>query len=490
MSKALYRKYRSRSLDEVVGQRHITDTLQQAVDSGKISHAYLFTGPRGVGKTSVARILAHLINELDYQHDELHLDIIEIDAASNRRIDEIRDLRDKVHIAPTSSKYKVYIIDEVHMLTKEAFNALLKTLEEPPAHCVFILATTELHKVPATIISRTQRFNFQPISKEEAIKHLKDLAQKEKIKITASAVEIIAEYGQGSLRDSISLLEQLASQQSEVNDQVVANMIGIPPTELTAQLLAAIIAGQSKQALEIISQYRLQGYRANLCAQELSKQIRQRALESQASEPLIELWANLLEVPGNPSPEDYLEIVVLKACGYQAETKQVLAERPSDSSAGQIKPVEEPSNELPQEIENPEETEPQVVEEININEAQLISDKFNWPELLSKVKKAAPALYTALRLAEAQFTNQVLHLSFEFPLHQKKINETKNKQALIEIFQQASLDIADIKTKVEKTSTKAVLTEVIHNEPTRLPANNDQLTAISNIFGSAEVLES
>src|SRR3989338_478241 len=151
MGQALYRKYRSKKFGEVVGQQHVTKTLTNALKSGRISHAYLFTGPRGVGKTSVARIFAHEVNNLKYDEDKPHLDIIEIDAASNRRIDEIRDLREKVHISPTSAKYKVYIIDEVHMLTKEAFNALLKTLEEPPEHCIFILATTEAHKLPATI---------------------------------------------------------------------------------------------------------------------------------------------------------------------------------------------------------------------------------------------------------------------------------------------------------------------------------------------------
>ncbi|HSX35219.1 MAG TPA: DNA polymerase III subunit gamma/tau, partial [Candidatus Saccharimonadales bacterium] len=209
MAQALYRAHRPKKLADVVGQEHITTALTRALKNGNISHAYLFTGPRGVGKTTIARILAHEVNGLPYDDETTHLDIIEIDAASNRRIDEIRDLRDKVHVAPSMAKYKVYIIDEVHMLTKEAFNALLKTLEEPPAHVVFILATTEAHKLPETIISRTQRFAFKPVDLAKVSAHLRSIATAEKISIDDAALELIAAHGEGSFRDSISLLDQV-----------------------------------------------------------------------------------------------------------------------------------------------------------------------------------------------------------------------------------------------------------------------------------------
>ncbi len=159
-------------LNEIVGQEHITKTLQNAIDKGRISHAYLFTGPRGVGKTSIARILAHQLNSVPYNDEGSHLDIVEIDAASTGGVDEIRELREKVYIAPVNGKYRVYIIDEVHMMSTAAFNALLKTLEEPPAHVIFILATTEAHKLPATIISRTQRYTFPANFGRKMIEHL------------------------------------------------------------------------------------------------------------------------------------------------------------------------------------------------------------------------------------------------------------------------------------------------------------------------------
>jgi len=268
MSQALYRKYRSKSLDELVGQDHIVNALRASVKSGKISHAYLFTGPRGTGKTSVARILAHDLNGIKYDESATDIDIIEIDAASNRRIDEIRDLREKVQIAPTSLKYKVYIIDEVHMLTKEAFNALLKTLEEPPEHAIFILATTELHKVPDTIISRTQRYAFKPIEQSKIVGHLKTIATSEKIDFDEDALQLIAEHADGGFRDAIGLLDQVRHTSTKVTSQSVMDALGVPPNHSINLLWESLQSKNQTSAKELKDLYEA-GYHAPMIAKAL-----------------------------------------------------------------------------------------------------------------------------------------------------------------------------------------------------------------------------
>ena len=215
MFQALYRKYRPQTFTDIVGQNHIVSVLKNAIDKDQISHAYLFYGSRGTGKTSIAKIFANEVNgNEEYQKE--NVDIIEIDAASNNGVDEVRDIKVAIKFLPTEGKYKVYIIDEVHMLTTAAFNALLKTLEEPPAHVIFILATTEIHKIPATILSRCQRFEFKNLSQEQLIDRLKYISEKEGIVIEDAAIEKIATLAKGGLRDAISILDQVSNYSEKI----------------------------------------------------------------------------------------------------------------------------------------------------------------------------------------------------------------------------------------------------------------------------------
>ena len=270
MSTVFYRKWRPSKFSDVVGQQHITDTLRRAVMTDRVAHAYLFTGPRGVGKTSTARILAKALNsETDDTGDPIpdapasiaidngaYVDLIEIDAASNRGIDDIRALRDRVLLRPALGQFKVYIIDEVHMLTDQAFNALLKTLEEPPPQVVMILATTDIHRVPATIISRCQRFDFRRLTNHDVVERLQLICDAEEISTDTETLNLVASVAWGSLRDAENLLEQLAVSfgggGSAVTVDQAREMLGIGDATAAAELAAAIINLDPKTALEIV----------------------------------------------------------------------------------------------------------------------------------------------------------------------------------------------------------------------------------------------
>ena len=271
---ALYRKWRPRTFDSVIGQESITDTLKNAIKRGKVSHAFLFAGPRGTGKTSCAKIFAKALNCTNLQDGEpcnecanciaadkgSMPDIMEIDAASNNGVDEIREIRDKVKYAPTEGKIKVYIIDEVHMLSMGAFNALLKTLEEPPEHVVFILATTELQKVPATIISRTQRYNFKRISKDDLEKRMKYILDQENIKYEDKALAVIAQVADGGMRDALSILDQLLSYEKEsVNYQDALEITGFAAKENIEKILLALLEQNPESALKLAQTELAQG---------------------------------------------------------------------------------------------------------------------------------------------------------------------------------------------------------------------------------------
>ena len=288
---ALYGKYRPQNFSDMVGQESVKNTLLHAAHLGKVAHAYLFCGTRGTGKTSSARIMAKAINCTDplptgdpctqcdmcmMAENNRLTDIIEIDAASNRGIDEIRDLREKVSFAPNIAKAKVYIIDEVHMMTKEAFNALLKTLEEPPAHAYFILATTEFHKVPETIRSRCQTFFFRNISIENIIGRLEYICTQEGFEYEPEGLKMIAKRASGGLRDAISLLEQSASY-GPITPENLKSALGIISDEIFESFFATLLVGDDKNAFSIIEELQNQGRSLEEFAKDFLEFLRQQS---------------------------------------------------------------------------------------------------------------------------------------------------------------------------------------------------------------------
>jgi len=531
MARALYRTYRPQKLAEVVGQEHITTALNRALQNGTISHAYLFTGPRGVGKTSIARILAHEINQLPYEDDRQHLDIIEIDAASNRRIDEIRDLRDKVHVAPTSAKFKVYIIDEVHMLTKEAFNALLKTLEEPPAHVVFILATTEVHKLPETIISRTQRYAFKPVDRPAVVAHLQHLADAEKITIEPAALELIAAHGEGSFRDSISLLDQVRNSGEQVTLADVQGVLGIAPNELIDTIIQALGSHDITAIAGQLTQLQNAGHDPAQVARQLARSLREGLIAGKPALPstlLLQLLAKLIDVPASSSPKAYLEIALLDTALTGAEMPGAIV-----AAAPAPKPAPKPAVKTPEAkvMSEPVAAPTAVVTEPHPSTfrkklaardeepaattptSDAVIEDGLWPQILAALKQKHNTIYTLARTAKPSFGPGTITLEFGFAFHQKRMNDVKNKQLVAEIVEGVTGENMQIICIVgEGAATPASATpmlppeggEVVHSvamppvppvpqavapAPPAAPSN-EVVSTISNIFGGAEVLES
>jgi len=321
----LARKWRPLSFDDLVGQPSVVRTLRNALEQGRVAHAYVFSGPRGVGKTTTARILSRALNcesgptpspcgscaACRAITEGSAVDVIEIDGASNRGINEIRELREGVRYAPASGKYKVYIIDEVHMLTKEAFNALLKTLEEPPAHVVFIFATTSPKSMPVTVLSRCQHLAFRRIAKAQIMEHLAYIAGQEKIEITPGALEMIARVGEGSLRDSLTVLDQATAFSDRIGEEELQAMLGLPERGVLYELAGGLVRGDRPGLLALVADLADGGTDLRAFPKELAALLRNLLVVKAARDP-----ATLLELP-----ED--EILDLEALARQVEIEEL-----------------------------------------------------------------------------------------------------------------------------------------------------------------------
>ena len=439
MSQALYRKYRSRSLDEVLGQDHVTSILRRALEQGKIAHAYLLTGPRGVGKTSVARILAHEINHLPYDDDSSNLDIIEIDAASNNGVDDIRALREKAQVAPVSAPKKVYIIDEVHMLSKSAFNALLKTLEEPPEHVVFILATTDADRLPATILSRVQQFFFRPIPTEIMTRQLMNIAKKEGFAIEEDAARLIAERSRGGFRDGISMLDQLsilATSDRPLTANMVTEYLGLSDATMLGNLLDSYPSDDNEKVLNIFQELENSGANSVIVSHQLLSIARNRLRKNPN---LIGLVQQLIEVDRHPHPD--LKLLTIFMNSNSQPTEKPVATKKDTTQAAPQKPAEKPTPIKPAESTKPTE-KPIKKEEKPVEPAKKPAAKpkktdapleLNWEKVIERAKEKSLGLASLLQKSQWSFDGEKLTIYAGSAFYKKKLDDAKNKPLISEI---------------------------------------------------------
>ncbi len=480
---ALYRRYRSRSLDEIVGQSQVTEVLRRSLKQGKVSHAYLLTGPRGVGKTSIARILAHEINKLPYTEESTHLDIIEIDAASNNGVDDVRDLRDKVQLAPVSADKKVYIIDEVHMLSKPAFNALLKTLEEPPSHVVFILATTDLHKVPATIISRTQHFAFRNISTTDLIMQLRSIADAEKMKITDDALAAIAERGDGSFRDSISLLDQLSSfadDKEGITLDLVESTLGLAKISSVEKLLDTVNDRDVAGIIAQLNDLERSGIQPVILADQLIQAQRKRLAENPSGVALLDA---LLDVVGSPQPSLKLLTVLVAAAKPKTTTAPAVASAVRTTIEAPIKKLEKLAERPIAQLQSkPVKTKVaaapvnEVVEQETPPQAQAASTPrrsgpvtLDWAALIEETRQNHLALHSVLSKCTHKLDGDTLTLYTGRKFNKTKLDDVKYLTKLQELLAVQGADGLMIVTI-----------------PTDQPPADEKLAAIAAMMGGGQ----
>lgn len=447
---ALYRKYRSADLNDIVGQPHITQTLETSLRNNQISHAYLLTGPRGVGKTSVARILARRINKLDRNTDiAQYLDIIEIDAASNRGIDEIRSLREKIQSAPSSLAYKVYIVDEAHMLTREAFNALLKTLEEPPSHAVFILATTEAHKLPDTIISRTQRYDFRPFSIEVISAQLEKIAKSEKIAVTPEGLQTIAELSQGGMRDAISMLEQLAVTGKAITIELVQTNMGLSSQQQLVTLLQAVEQCDQDVTIQTLADLFRLGVEPQALTTQLQYYIRSVILHPSKDKKLdksflLRVLTSLQEAQRafkySPHPSLPLELALIN-----------LVQDKNELPIATPKPEEKPVQSTNESTNQPSKKDTSKTTNITGQNTDALCAKG-----LSIIKEHNNSLYALLRSGGAELKGDKLVVECRFDFHKQRIEEHRNREIIEKVMSRVCKYPVELVCQLQKQKPQPV----------------------------------
>ncbi|MDD2716756.1 MAG: DNA polymerase III subunit gamma/tau [Candidatus Wallbacteria bacterium] len=460
---SLYQKYRPRKFSELVGQNHVTGVLKNSLKTGKLTHAYLFCGPRGSGKTSTARILTKAINclsPIDFEpclscsncrsiEQGTFVDLFEIDAASNRKVEDIRDLREKVIFAPQCGKYKVYIIDEAHMLTREAFNAFLKMLEEPPSHTIFILATTEPEKLLPTIISRCQRHNFRRASLPEIAGHLEKIWLLEKSErglgeIESSAFMTIARLSDGALRDSLCLLEQLTLlPKDKITSPDLDLLFGLLPSE-TCQMIVELLSKKNYPDLDnLVNRVLDGGTSVNFLIQELITHLKEKILSAEAdSQLLVYLLENLIwsleKLRWHPFPRQVLDLVFMKTLfqgGYSREQRaspEPALRRSSETTI--IKPPAQP-------VSPPT---PSVLEDKKID------------TLIFQLSNSHPGLAAILRNAKVKlWSPEKLSLSFFTPFEFKFASLQDQKKIILEVLSKHFNEKPDLDISLDKPASRA-----------------------------------